>query len=289
MTLFHAVTELTGAGPAAALAGALEALDPPPSVTGLHDRDDGSRLWEVSAWFDGRPDGTALLILAAAHGAPPFAVAPVGSRDWLAQVRAGLTPVEAGRISVFGSHDRARIAPSRIGLEIEAALAFGTGHHATTRACLLALDRLAQSGWAFRRAADIGAGTGVLAMAAARLWPLRASAGDIDPLAALTARANIRANGLRARVEAVTAAGFAHPRLVARVDLVTANILAQPLRRLAPAIAAHLEPGGVAILSGLLARQAAGVEAVYRAFGFSRLDRVDLAGWTALVLRRHRR
>jgi ribosomal protein L11 methyltransferase len=287
MTLFHAVTALKGAAPAAALQAALEEADPAPTVTGAHDRDDGTGIWEVSAYFDGRPDETALMLLARAHGAPDFSVAPVGTRDWLAQVRAGLTPVEAGRITVFGSHDRDRIAPNRIALEIEAALAFGTGHHATTRACLLALDRLAREGWSFRSMADIGGGTGVLAMAGCRLWPLRAFAGDIDPVATETARANTAANGLAGRIGCVTASGFRHPRLQAAApfDLVAANILAAPLKRLAPEMAAHLAPGGLAILSGLLVRQVPGVEAVYGGWGFRRHDRVDLDGWTALVLR----
>jgi ribosomal protein L11 methyltransferase len=291
MTLFHAVTSLRGATPAAALADALEEIDPAPTVTGAHDRDDGTGIWEVSAYFDGRPDDTALMLLARAHEAPDFAVAPVGTRDWLAQVRAGLTPVDAGRITVFGSHDRDRIAPNRISLEIEAALAFGTGHHATTRACLLALDRLSRAGLAFREMADIGGGTGVLAMAGCRLWPLRAVAGDIDAVATETARANVAANGLSARIRCVTAAGFRHPALHARApyDLVAANILAAPLKRLAPAMASHVAVGGVVVLSGLLLRQAPGVEAVYRAWGFASLDRVEDDGWAALVLNRQGR
>jgi ribosomal protein L11 methyltransferase len=290
MTLFHAATALRGAGPAATLAAGLEAMDRAPTVTGVHDRDDGSGLWEVSAYFDGRPDGAALMLLARAHGAPDFSVAPVGSRDWLAQVRAGLSPVAAGRIVVFGSHDRDRVPPNRIGLEIEAALAFGTGHHATTRACLLALDRLARRGRAFRNVADIGGGTGVLAMAAVRLWGGRAVAGDIDPVATQTARVNAAANGLAGSIRCATAAGFRHPLLQARgpYDLVAANILAAPLRRLAPQVAAHLAPGGTVVLSGLLVRQAAGVEAVYRGWGFGRIERLDHDGWSALVLRRRR-
>jgi ribosomal protein L11 methyltransferase len=285
MSLFHAATALEGAPQASALAEALERLDPAPTVTGVHDRDDGSGLWEVGAYFEARPEGTALALLARAHGADDFAVAPVGTRDWLAQVRAGLTPVEAGRITVFGSHDRPRIAPNRIGLEIEAALAFGTGHHATTRACLVALDRLARAGWRFGTMADIGGGTGVLAMAAARLWPLRAVAGDIDPVATETARMNVAANGLVGRIATVTAPGFRHPWLRDRFGLVTANILAGPLRRLAPDMAAHVTPGGVVVLSGLLRRQAAGVEAVYAGWGFRRVERVLIDDWAALVLR----
>jgi ribosomal protein L11 methyltransferase len=119
MTLFHATTTTRGAAAASALSDALDALSLAPSASGVHDRDDGSGVWEVGAYFEARPDVGALALLAAAHGVPDFAVAPVGSRDWLAQVRAGLTPVEAGRFVVYGSHDRGRVAGNLVGLEIE--------------------------------------------------------------------------------------------------------------------------------------------------------------------------
>ena len=287
MTLFHATTTIRGEAAAQALSDALDAFEPAPTATGLHDRDDGSGLWEVGAYFDGRPDPARLSLLAAARGAPDFAVAPVGSRDWLAQVRAGLTPVEAGRFVVYGSHDRDRVAANRIGLEIEAALAFGTGHHESTRGCLLALDGLARAGWSFRNAADIGCGTGVLAMAAARVWPCRATASDMDALAVETARANVAANRLRGRILCVTARGFAAPVLRSRgpYDLLLANILAGPLRRLAPEVARNAAHGAVQVLAGILTRQAPGVEAVYRGHGFARLRRHELGGWSTLVLK----
>lgn len=288
MPLFHATTTVRGADVAEALAGALDALEPAPAASGLHDRDDGSGLWEVGGYFEGRPDPAALAVLAAAHGAAAFAVAPVGSRDWLAQVRAGLSPVDAGRFTVYGSHDRARIAPNRIGLEIDAALAFGTGHHATTRGCLIALDGLARAGRRYARVADIGTGTGVLAMAAARLWPARVLAADVDATATETARANLAVNRAAARVRTATAPGFRHPLLHAGApyDLVLANILAGPIRRLAPEMARHVAPGGTVVLSGLLERQAPGVLAVYRGWGFVRRRAVRLESWTTLVLAR---
>jgi ribosomal protein L11 methyltransferase len=290
MTQFHATTTVAGAVRAEALSDALDALDPPPVASGVHDRDDGSGLWEVGAYFDSRPDAAGLAVLAAAHSAADFSVAPVGTRDWLAQVRAGLAPVEAGRFTVFGSHDRARVAPNRIGLEIEAALAFGTGHHATTRGCLLALDGLARAGRRHLRVADIGTGTGVLAMAAARLWRPRVLAADVDPTATATARMNLAANRAAAGVRALTAPGFRHPALHAGApyDLVLANILAAPLRRLAPEVARHMAGGGILVLSGLLDRQAAGVLAVYGGWGFRRRRAIRLDGWTTLVLERER-
>lgn len=288
MPLFHAMTTIAGLPAANRLLDALDDLPIAPSAGGVHDRDDGSGIWEVSAYFEGPPDAGGLAVLAAVHGAEDFAVAPVGSRDWLAQVRAGLTPVEAGRFVVYGSHDRDRVGTHRIGLEIEAALAFGTGHHESTRGCLLALDDLARQGMHVANAADVGTGTGVLAMAVARVWPARVTAWDIDPLAAETARANVAANRLGRRVLCLTAPGFAHPVVHRRApfDLVLANILAGPLRRMAPEMAHHTEAGSVLVLAGLLTRQAPSVEAVYRGFGFGRVRRIELGVWTTLVLRR---
>jgi ribosomal protein L11 methyltransferase len=286
--LIRATTVLLGERAAGALRDALDALDPAPLASDIHDCDDGSGRWEVAGLFGGPADEAGLALLARAHRAPDFALARVEDRDWVAQVRAELTPVVAGRFVVHGSHDRARVGPNRLALEIEAAEAFGTGHHATTQGCLIALDRLVRQGLVARRVADVGGGTGVLAMAAARVWPARAIAGDIDPRATATARANVAANGLAGRVACVTAAGFRHPRLHrgGPYDLIFANILAGPLKRLADELAEHHAPGGVAILSGILARQAPGVVAVYRGRGYRLADAVRTDGWSTLVLAR---
>ena len=209
MTLYHASTALRGEAAARALSEALDTLDPAPLATEVHDHDDGSGLWDVGGHFDGRPDPAGLALLALLHQAPDFTVAKVDDRDWVAQVRAELTPVAAGRFVVYGGHDRGRIPSNLIGLEIEAAQAFGTGHHASTQGCLTALDRLARSGLVARRVADIGGGTGVLAMAALSIWPALAVVGDIDPVATRTARANLAAQPpRRARASASPPRGF---------------------------------------------------------------------------------
>lgn len=166
-------------------------------------------------------------------------------------------------------------------------MAFGTGHHGTTVGCLRALDALDRAGFTGRRVADIGCGTAVLAMAAARIWKESVIASDIDAVAVEVARANVVANGLAGRVRCVEAVGFDHSalRAAAPFDLVFANILMQPLVELAPEMAAHLAPGGNAILSGLLSRQAEEVVAAYAAHGINEARREVIGDWVTLVMR----
>ncbi|MEL6583787.1 MAG: 50S ribosomal protein L11 methyltransferase [Pseudomonadota bacterium] len=288
MTTWTALTTLPGKDAAEALGAALEETTPTPTGVGVFEVEDGSGLWEVGGYFTEKPDIAALAILEAMHGARPFAVSKLDDVDWVAQVRRELTPVPAGRFVVHGAHDRALIPSNKVSLEIEAAMAFGTGHHGTTQGCLLSLDRLIREGWSAENVADIGAGTAVLAMAAAASFPCRAIASDIDPVATMTAKANVAHNGHGATVRCVTAPGFRHPLLRARApyDLVFANILAGPLRRLAPQMAAHVAPGGVIILSGILARQARGVEVTYGSWGFQPMHRRRIGDWVTLTLRK---
>ena len=290
MTTWTAFTTLAGQDAAERLAEAMERLEPAPVGVGVMEIEDGSALREVAGYFDEAPDAAGLAVLAAAFGARPFATSQLDERDWVAQVQRELTPVEAGRFVLYGAHDADRIGPHRLGLRIEAAMAFGTGHHGSTRGCLLLLERLIRKGARPRRVADIGCGTGVLAMAAARAWRLPAVASDIDPVAVWTARENVAANRLTPWVRVGEAAGFrrALVRAGAPYDLIFANILAGPLKRMAPEMARHLAPGGRAILSGLLRAQARGVEAVYAGHGLVREDRVELGEWASLTLRKVR-
>ncbi len=286
MATWTALTTLAGETVAQALGEALERLEPAPTGVGVFEIEDDSGRWEVGGYFEAPPNIAGLAVLAAVHGAAEFAVSRVEERDWVAQVRRELHPVHAGRFTVYGAHDAHAVGLERVGLKIEAAMAFGTGHHATTQGCLLLIDRLARAGVRPRRVADIGCGTGVLAMAAARVWRVPCVATDIDPVAAATARENVRANRLGPWIVTGCAVGFRHPALRrAPVDLVCANILAGPLKRLAPGFARHLAPGGHAVLSGLLRGQAAGVEAVFRGHGMRCVDRVRLGDWVSLLLR----
>ena len=165
-------------------------------------------------------------------------------------------------------------------------MAFGTGHHGTTLGCLRALDRLLGQGFAANTVADIGCGSAVLAMAAARMWNVPVLATDIDPVAVEVAQANVAANDLFGRVECLEATGFDHPRLseLAPLDLIFANILKGPLIGLAPAMAAHMAPGGFAILSGILNDQAEEVQTVYAANGFNTAHIERIVDWTTLTL-----
>lgn len=289
MTTWTALTTLSGRAPAEALGEAMEALDPAPTGVGVFELEDGSGLWEVGGYFEAAPDLAGLALLAALHGAADFAVSELPETDWVAHVRRELKPVEAGRFFVYGSHDADRVPQGRVALLIEASMAFGTGHHATTLGCLTALDKLADSGFVPARVADIGAGTAVLAMAAAKVWPgAHVLASDIDAVAVDVARANVAANGLEGRVACLEAAGFANPELMAArpFDLIFANILKGPLIGLAPDMAEACAPGGYVILSGILNEQAEEVRRVYLANGFNEVDSEKIVDWTTLTMRR---
>jgi len=288
MPTFTALTTLPGQDHAEALAEALEVLDPAPIGVGIFEMEDGSGLWEVGAYFTDTPDDIALRLLAAAHGARPFAVSEVPDTDWVAAVKRRLHPVAAGRFFVYGSHDADQIPPDAVPLLIEAAMAFGTGHHGTTKGCLEALDALLEGGVQARNVADIGCGTAVLGMAAAKVWPGTVIVSDIDPVAVDVARANAAANGLDGQLICVEAAGFDHPDLAARApyDLIFANILLGPLITLAPEMASNASQNGHLILSGLLNAQADAVVAAYDVVGFALIRRKELGEWTTLTLMR---
>ena len=295
MPTFTALTTIPGEDAANALAQAVEKMQPAPMGVGVFEIEDGSGLWEVGVYFLEPPDEVVLDVLALAFGGKPFALSELPEIDWVAKVKRELTPVQAGRFFVYGSHDADKVPAmlatgGKVALLIEAAVAFGTGHHGTTLGCLQAFDRLFEAGFRPSKVADIGCGTAVLAMAAAAVLPdALVIASDIDQVAVDVAVANVAVNGLTGRIECLEAAGFQHPRLkgVAPFDLIFANILKGPLIELAPPMAAHTAAQGLVILSGLLVVQAEAVTVAYLTAGFTAVSRDDIGEWSTLVLRRN--
>ena len=285
------------------LAGAVsEQLDTQRSAVSLVDNGRGG--WQVAIHFDGPPDKSTVQSLVSAAAGPAAAkrlrFERVTTKDWVKESLADLKPVEAGRFLIHGAHDRVGVPPNRIGIEIEAALAFGTGHHGTTHGCLLALDDLckrvgkarsvhrlspfgARSGL---RILDLGTGSGVLAIAAARALRHHVLGTDIDAEAIRVAQANVRLNRVGAFVALAKAEGVARHwvRVRAPFNLVFANILLGPLQRLAAPLTKLIAPGGRIILSGLLPSQANAALSAYRPLALE--HRIELDGWTTLVMRR---
>lgn len=253
------------------------------------ERPDGE--WDVTLHFADAPDQAWLreLVVTTAGNeiAATLAFDTIEAKDWVKASLEDLVPVPAGRFVVHGSHDRDRVAPNKLKIEIEAALAFGTGHHGTTRGCLLLLDHVLKSARP-RRVLDLGTGTGVLAIAAAKALHQAVLASDIDPPSVRVAAENAALNETSHRVRVIRATGFAAPDFAAcdPFDLVLANILANPLRQLAGPMTRHLAPGGRVILSGLLTHQAPAVIAAYRARGLVPLRHLRIEGWSSLLLRK---
>lgn len=237
----------------------------------------------VEALYTEEPDAAYLSRIAGRA----ITVAPLPDQDWIRLSQEGLPPVRAGRFFVYGAHDAGTVPHGVIPMKIEAGLAFGTGHHETTALCLVALSDLARER-SFRNVLDLGCGTGLLAIGAAKLWKRRVLASDIDPVAVEVTRDNARANGVGPLVAAVTADGLTSPVLAnaAPYDLLIANILAGPLTQLAPAIQKALAPGAVLLLSGLLNNQEKLVTSFFQNLRFVGARRAG--PWSALVLEKAR-
>jgi ribosomal protein L11 methyltransferase len=278
-------------GEAAAMAVAA-LLDEVAETVSVFESGDEDATWSLAAYSRAPLLDAALEIrlalAAAAHGGALLALGEerLASRDWVALNRLAFPARREGRFWIHGSHDRRPVPPGLIAIEIDATTAFGTGEHASTRGCLMALELLARRR-RMRRPLDIGTGTGILAIAAAKLLRASVRASDIDREAVRVARHNLRRNGVAPRVRLGHATGY-RSRTLGRVppDLVFANILARPLVRMAGDLARVLAPGGRAVLSGLLARQAAFVLAAHRARGLVLEARITIEGWSTLVLRR---
>ena len=247
--------------------------------------------WDVTLHFAEAPDQALLRDLvtnaAGREIAATLAFDTVEARDWVKASLEDLVPVPAGRFVVHGAHDRERVPANKLAIEIEAALAFGTGHHGTTRGCLLLMDHVLKA-YRPRRVLDLGTGTGVLGIAAAKALKIGVLASDIDPPSVRVAQENARLNETGNLVQVIRATGFSAPEFPQRgpFDLVLANILANPLRQLATPMARHLAPGALVILSGLLTHQAPAVIAAYRARGLVPLRHLRIDEWSSLLLRR---
>ena len=247
----------------------------------------GPDTWDVSVYPAGDDREAVVKIIANALPDLSFEERDLPDENWVARSLEGLKPVRAGRFVVHGAHDREAVTAHNVAIEIEAGEAFGTGHHATTASCLLAIEKQLQRGTP-GRVLDVGTGSGVLAIAIAKRCPARIVATDIDPVAVRTARENARANGVFPRIRFARADGLEHPLIAASspYHLIVANILAEPLRSLAPSIARNVRREGTVILSGILNRQELSVLAAYRRYDLVPRQIIRQEGWSILTLSR---
>ena len=280
--------EVEGADAALAVAAALDQLA---GAVSAFEAAEGGALWRVEAYphapiLDTELEVRLALAAAGAGGRLVYVLEErLAERDWLAENRRAFPPLRIGRFFVHGSHWKGRVPAGAIAIEIDAATAFGTGEHPSTRGVLLALDGLARRR-RFRRPLDIGTGSGILAIAAAKRLRRRVLASDVDCAAARVAAHHVRRNGLARQVRVVCAPGY-RSRAVrgSKYDLILANILARPLALMARDLGRAIAPGGVAVLAGLLGRQEALVVAAHRAQGLALERRLVIEGWSTLILR----
>lgn len=252
----------------------------------------GSGEWLVTGYVPHRPDAAELearLALAAAGArieTPSYALERLDDTDWVAAAERERTPIDAGRFFVYPSHFDGGLPADRTAFVMDASMAFGSGEHATTRGCLIALDRLLQEE-TFEQALDLGAGSGILAIALAKTSDAEIMASDIDPVTVTIAAENAVLNGVGSRIRCLHGDGFDSPEIEAEspYDLIFANILAQPLIDMAEDLVRHLVSHGVAVLSGFLTEQSPAVAAAYEACGASIIDRIEIDDWVTLVVR----
>lgn len=252
--------------------------------------DEDQDLHELSVYAVDDPEGMKARIAGLLESLPEQAeieAEALPDIDWVAHSLEGLHAVRAGRFFVHGAHERGEQRPGEIPIEIEAGLAFGTGHHGTTAGCLELIEQVVRREQP-RNALDLGTGSAVLAIAIAKLARIPVLATDIDPIATRVAKSNARLNRAGAWVHAETAPGFHHPSFAAwrPFDLIVANILARPLMRLAPSMAQHVAQQGSLILSGILDRQRRAVIAAYVAQGFRHVQTLHREGWSTIHMKR---
>lgn len=285
MATFTALTTLLGKRNATDLGNALERLLPEPIGVGVFELEDGSGFWEVGAYFSEKPSDVSLALLAAAFQAEEFKISELPQIDWVSKVQRSLKPVIAGRFFVYGSHDSDKVPSNCEPLLIEASMAFGTGHHGTTKGCLLALEQIISDGFDAKNVIDVGCGTAVLAMAAAKVFSANIIASDIDSVALSVAKTNVLANGLDKSIRCFEASGFSHDQIktTGSFDLIFANILMKPLLSLAADISRYSLSGGYVVLSGILYEQAELVTNRYIKVGFSLSREIKIGEWVTLI------
>ena len=281
--------QIIARGPRVQAEAAARAIDADPDTEALTysilEEDEDRDVWRIDAFPTAADEQAAVVGILAGFPTLRTTVEKLADADWLAMALSGLPPVRAGRFFVYGAHDKGLAPPSAVNLRIEAGAAFGTGHHGTTVGCLQAFDQLLKRR-RFGRVLDVGCGTGVLAIAAARTGARAAVGTDIDAPSVRIANENAQLNRARARFVHASGLNDARVRRDAPYDLVFANILAPPLVALAQDIKGALKPGGIAILSGLLRTQERRVFAAYASRGFRMQRRLHRDAWATLVLRR---
>jgi len=287
--LSQTAVQIIARGPRAEAEAAAQAIDADLELEGaaysILEEDEAAGRWRIDAFPRGDAEAGAFRRVLGGFPELVTATEVLADADWLAMALSGLPPVRAGRFFVHGMHDLGRTPVNAVNLRIEAGAAFGTGHHGTTVGCLLAYDRLLKA-HGYGRVLDVGCGTGILAIAAARCGARAAVGTDIDPVSVRISRENAVLNQARARFVHADGLGHCAVRQQAPYDLVFANILARPLVSLAQPIRGALRPGGTAILSGLLRSQERMVRAAYLARGFRMIRRIHRDAWATLVLRR---
>lgn len=265
-------------------------LSPPAGAVSLVKKDatveDGECAWRLDAYFENAPDMDAVHALAADHGGlGPGVHETLPDIDWVAHSLEGLGVVRCGRFVLYGVHDADKLPSEEddIPIRIDANQAFGTGHHPTTAGCLTLLDRFA--GFAPKNIFDLGCGSAILSIAAAKLWGRNILASDIDEKSIEIAAENVRLNDVAGKVTAITAPGFDHPEIAEAgpFDFVFANILAGPLSELAPEMSRHMKKTGRVMLAGLMTEQEGGVTEAYSKAGFRLINRLDQPTWPILL------
>lgn len=286
MSSFLVITEVSDKEKAQAVGNAFERMTPAPTGVDIFEIDEMLGNWEVSGFFSSWPNSTELALLETFFSIN-FFTRKILNEDWVEKVQRDLKPVVQGPFMISNSYNAVNAPVNKMVILVEAAMAFGTGHHPTTLGCLRAIDYFRKVGISPIRVADIGCGTGILAIAVCKAFKCRVIATDIDSIAIQTAKININANGKGLNILAVEANGVNHFLLKENklFDIIFANILLTPLRRMSLKIKESLKLRGFVVLSGIILKQINSVESAYNALGFRRVKIIKIGNWGCLVMK----